>query len=100
MSSTALFTTIPTGVQIQIIIPKPTCIFSTDKSSLGYSIKCQTMGGLEIIWAQRYTASCMHVPALFQAAARGFVPRKDPINARTLSLVPGYHSFPKWAIGL
>ena len=47
------------GVQIQIIVPKQTYIFSPDTFS---------------------------------------VPPNDPINARALSLVPGYHSFPKWAI--
>ena len=66
MTCTALFTTIPMGratpcaigVQIQIIVPKQTYIFSPDTSCLGYSIKCQTMEVLEIIWAQRHTASC------------------------------------------
>ena len=43
--------------------------------------------------------SKLHVPASFQLAARGFLsPPNDPINARALSLVPGYHSFSKWAI--
>ena len=57
MSSTALFTTIPMGranpcaigVQIQIIVPEQTYIFSPDTSCLGYLIKCQTMGVFEII---------------------------------------------------
>ena len=86
------------GVQIQIIVPEQTYIFSPDTSCLGYSIKCQTMEVLEIIWAQRHIAK-LPVPASFQLAARGFLyPPNDPINARALSLVPGYHSFPKWAI--
>ena len=102
MSSTALFT-IPMGraspraigVQIQIIVPKQTYIFSPNTSCLEYSIKCQTMGVLEIIWAQQQVAC----PGIIPGGCSGFsVPPKDPINARALSLVPGYHSFPKWAI--
>ena len=57
IDGTALFTTIPMGranpcaigVQIQIIVPEQTYIFSPDTSCLGYFIKCQTMGVFEII---------------------------------------------------
>ena len=105
MSSAALFTTIPMGranpcaigLQIQITVPEQTYIFSPDTSCLGYSIKCQTMGVLEIIWAQRHTASCtsQHYSRWLLGV---FCPPKGSINARALSLVPGCHSFPKWAI--
>ena len=100
MSSTALFTTIPMGkadpcaikVQIQIIVPKQTYVFSPDTSCFGYSIKCQTMGN----YLGTKVHSKLHVPALFQAAF--YLPKRSHKRARALSLVPGYHSFPKWAI--
>ena len=89
------------GVQIQIIVPKQTYLFSPDTSCLGYSIKCQTMRVLEIIWAQRHTASCMsrHYSRWLMGVfcpPPPLLPPNGPINEHALSLVPGYHSFPKW----
>ena len=85
-------------VQIQIIVTKQTYIFSPDTSCLGYSVKCQTMGVLEIIWAQRHTASCMSRHYCRWLLGVFCPPKRSHKRARALSLVPGYHSFPKWAI--
>ena len=55
------------------------------------------MGVLEIIWAQRHTKSSC--PGIIPGGWSGFsVSQNDSINERALSLVPGYHSFQKWAM--
>ena len=75
------------GVQLQISILKQTYIFSHDTSCLWSSIKFQTRGVPQAIFAQRHTTTCMSHHIKFKVAA-WLVPPNDPINACALSLGP------------
>ena len=84
------------GVPFQISFPKETYIFSQDTSCLWYSIQCQTRGIPEVICAQRHTATCMSRHNL-RWLLHLFPQTIPKMRARSV-WVPGYHSFPKWAI--
>ena len=62
-------------------------IFSRDTPCLWYSMKCQTRGVSEVIFAQR---TCMP-----RDNSRWLL---DLSRKQSIVWVPGYHSFPKWAI--
>ena len=78
------------GVQLPISVPKQTYIFSLDTSCLWYSIKCQTRRVPEVICTQRHTRTCMS-----RHNSRWLL---DLSPKQSIVWVPGYHSFPKWAI--
>ena len=83
-------------VQLQISFPKQTYIFSLDTSCLWYSIQCQTRGIPEVICAERHTATCMSRHNLRWLLHLS--PQTIPKMRARLVWVPGYHSFPKWAV--
>ena len=78
------------GVRLQITVSKQMYIFSRDTSCLWYSMKCQTRGVSEVICAQRHTRTCM--------SRHNYRWLLDLSPKQSIVWVPGYHSFPKWAI--